>query len=153
MSILQSIYKDTGPSSFRCWSHSRRHVTARCRLCPSSHWSHPKFLWQVVLVTGWLVRQAQSRSLCNFTVFSLISFHLSLIMLFQTYEFILAPNGKTVPEDLSPSLIKLGIQNDGFIIHNITGIRTQIVQRLDGQGYDIRRCKFFYSDVFRSFLW
>lgn len=28
---------------------------------------------------------------------------------------------------------------DGFIVHNITGIRTQIVRRLDDQGYDIRK--------------
>ncbi|PPQ77269.1 hypothetical protein CVT25_010851 [Psilocybe cyanescens] len=56
-----------------------------------------------------------------------------------SYEFILAGNGKSVPEDLSPSLLKLGVQQDGYIIHNVSGIRTQIVQRLDGQGYDIRK--------------
>jgi mannosidase alpha-like ER degradation enhancer 1 len=44
-----------------------------------------------------------------------------------------------VPEDLSPSRFKLEPLVDGFIIHNITGIRTQIVRRLDDQGYDIRR--------------
>ncbi|KAF4619947.1 hypothetical protein D9613_005188 [Agrocybe pediades] len=48
-------------------------------------------------------------------------------------------NGKGVPEDLSPSFLKLGTRPDGYIIHNVTGIRTQIVQRLDGQGYDIRK--------------
>ncbi|KAJ3514072.1 hypothetical protein NLJ89_g2582 [Agrocybe chaxingu] len=56
-----------------------------------------------------------------------------------TYEFILSPGGKTVPEDLSPSLLKLGLLPDGFILHNVTGIRAQIVQRLDGRGYDISR--------------
>ncbi|KAF8913826.1 alpha mannosidase-like protein [Gymnopilus junonius] len=56
-----------------------------------------------------------------------------------TYEFILSPHGKPVAEDLSPSLVKVGILADGYIIHNVTGIRTQIVQRLDGQGYDIRK--------------
>ncbi|KAF8812365.1 glycoside hydrolase family 47 protein [Phlegmacium glaucopus] len=56
-----------------------------------------------------------------------------------SYEFILAPNGRLVAEDLSPSLLKLGVVSDGYIIHNVTGIRTQIVQRLDGKGYDIRK--------------
>lgn len=37
--------------------------------------------------------------------------------------------------------MKLELLPDGFIIHNVTGIRTQIVQRLDGRGYDIRRCE------------
>lgn len=44
-------------------------------------------------------------------------------------------------EDLSPSYVKLGLLPNGFIIHNVSGIRTQIVQRLDGRGYDIRRCE------------
>ncbi|KAH9482917.1 ER degradation-enhancing alpha-mannosidase-like protein 1 [Psilocybe cubensis] len=56
-----------------------------------------------------------------------------------TYEFILAAPGQNVQEDLSPSLLKLGVQPDGYIIHNVSGIRTQIVQRLDGQGYDIKK--------------
>lgn len=47
-------------------------------------------------------------------------------------------------EDLSPSFLKLGIQPNGYIIHNVSGIRTQIVQRLDGQGYDIKKCKLFH---------
>ncbi|CAA7259685.1 unnamed protein product [Cyclocybe aegerita] len=56
-----------------------------------------------------------------------------------TYEFILSPGGKTIPEDLSPNLLKLGLLPDGFILHNVTGVRAQIVQRLDGKGYDISR--------------
>ncbi|KAF8974233.1 alpha mannosidase-like protein [Flammula alnicola] len=56
-----------------------------------------------------------------------------------SFEFILAPNGRAVPEDLSPSLVKLGVLPDGYILHNVTGIRAQIVQRLDGKGYDIRK--------------
>lgn len=56
-----------------------------------------------------------------------------------SYEFILAADGKIVPEDLSPSLLKVGVLPDGYIIHNVTGIRTQIVRRLDGNGYDIRK--------------
>ncbi|KAF8897458.1 alpha mannosidase-like protein [Infundibulicybe gibba] len=58
-----------------------------------------------------------------------------------SYDFILSSDGKIVPEDLSPSLLKLGILPDGFVIHNVTGIRTHIVRRLDGKGYDIRKCK------------
>ena len=57
----------------------------------------------------------------------------------QSYEFVLAPNGVVAPEDLSPSLLKLAPVSDGFIINNITGIRTKIVQRMDGKGYDVRK--------------
>ncbi|PPQ64702.1 hypothetical protein CVT24_008329 [Panaeolus cyanescens] len=56
-----------------------------------------------------------------------------------SYDFILAPNGKTVPEDLSPSFLKLAPVKDGYILHNLTGIRAQIVQRLDNTGYDLRK--------------
>ncbi|TFK28812.1 alpha mannosidase-like protein [Coprinopsis marcescibilis] len=56
-----------------------------------------------------------------------------------SYEFILAANGETAPEDLSPSLLKLAPVHDGFVIHNITGIRTKIIQRLDAKGYDVRK--------------
>ena len=59
----------------------------------------------------------------------------------QSYEFVLAPNGVVAPEDLSPSLLKLATVPDGFIVHNITGIRTRIVQRLDGKGYDVRKSR------------
>jgi len=56
-----------------------------------------------------------------------------------TFDFVLTPNGRSVPEDLSPSLLKLAVVPDGYVIHNVTGVRTQIVQRLDGKGYDIRK--------------
>ncbi|KAJ7129769.1 alpha mannosidase-like protein [Mycena epipterygia] len=55
------------------------------------------------------------------------------------YDFILSANAKIVAEDLSPSRLKLDILDNGFIIHNVTGIRIHIVQRLDGKGYDIRK--------------
>ncbi|KAJ7179913.1 alpha mannosidase-like protein [Mycena crocata] len=55
------------------------------------------------------------------------------------YDFILSANAKVVNEDLSPSRIKLDLTDDGFIIHNVTGIRIHIVQRIDGKGYDIRK--------------
>ncbi|KAF9006459.1 alpha mannosidase-like protein [Cyathus striatus] len=56
-----------------------------------------------------------------------------------SYDFLLSPNGKLVPEDLSPSLLKLGVLPDGYVINNVTGIRCHIIRRLDGQGYDIRK--------------
>ncbi|KAF5321197.1 hypothetical protein D9619_000434 [Psilocybe cf. subviscida] len=56
-----------------------------------------------------------------------------------SFEFILAPGGRQVPEDLSPSLLKVAVVPDGFVVHNVTGVRTQIVQRLDGKGYDIKK--------------
>lgn len=57
----------------------------------------------------------------------------------KSYDFILSADGRIVPEDLSPNLLKLEPVSDGFVIHNITGIKTQIVRRLDDQGYEIRR--------------
>ncbi|TFK43613.1 alpha mannosidase-like protein [Crucibulum laeve] len=56
-----------------------------------------------------------------------------------SYDFILSANGKLVPEDLNPSLLKLGVLPDGFIINNVTGVRAHIVRRLDGKGYDISK--------------
>ncbi|KAG6813486.1 hypothetical protein H0H92_010511 [Tricholoma furcatifolium] len=56
-----------------------------------------------------------------------------------SYDVILSADGSVVPEDLSPSLLKLGVLPDGFIVQNVTGIRTHIVRRLDGNGYDIRK--------------
>ncbi|KAF7352860.1 alpha-1,2-Mannosidase [Mycena venus] len=61
-----------------------------------------------------------------------------LVNLFA-YDFVLSANGKVVAEDLSPSRVKLDKVDNGFIIHNVTGIRIHIVQRLDGKGYDIRK--------------
>ncbi|KAG6855117.1 hypothetical protein C0991_006046 [Blastosporella zonata] len=56
-----------------------------------------------------------------------------------SYDVILSPDGNVVPEDLSPNLLKLGVLPDGFVLNNVTGIRTHIVRRLDGTGYDIRK--------------
>ncbi|KAJ7904433.1 alpha mannosidase-like protein [Mycena olivaceomarginata] len=55
------------------------------------------------------------------------------------YDFILSANSKAVAEDLSPSRLKVDVLDNGYIIHNVTGIRVHIVQRLDGKGYDIRK--------------
>ncbi|KAF7313730.1 alpha-1,2-Mannosidase [Mycena chlorophos] len=56
-----------------------------------------------------------------------------------SYDFILSAGGKTVPEDLSPSRLKLEKIDDGIIVRNVTGIRVRIVQRIDGKGYDVRK--------------
>ncbi|KAG6837560.1 hypothetical protein H0H93_007741 [Arthromyces matolae] len=56
-----------------------------------------------------------------------------------SYDVILSADGRNVAEDLSPSLMKLGVVPNGFILQNVTGIRTHIVRRLDGNGYDIRK--------------
>lgn len=56
-----------------------------------------------------------------------------------SFDFVLSLSGKVVPEDLSPSLFKLGVLHDGFIINNLSGIRTHITKRLDGRGYDITK--------------
>ncbi|KAJ3785091.1 alpha mannosidase-like protein [Lentinula aff. detonsa] len=56
-----------------------------------------------------------------------------------SYDFILSPNGKVAPEDLSPSKVKLEPVPDGYVIQNVSGIRTHIVQRFDGTGYDVRK--------------
>jgi len=56
-----------------------------------------------------------------------------------SYDFILAPNGRVSPEDLSPSKVKLQPVPEGYVIHNVTGIRTHVVRRLEGKGYDVRK--------------
>lgn len=71
-----------------------------------------------------------------------VGVHERNLILWQSYEFVLAPNGMVAPEDLSPSLLKVAPVADGFIINNITGIRTKIVQRMDGKGYDVRKGTF-----------
>lgn len=50
-------------------------------------------------------------------------------------------DGKTVAEDTSPSLEKIYAVPDGFMVKSITGIRTRIVSRLDGKGYDVAKCR------------
>lgn len=61
----------------------------------------------------------------------------------KSYDFILSTNGQIVPEDLSPSLQKITEVEDGFVLHNVSGIRTHIVSRLDRKGYDITKRKYF----------
>ncbi|KAI0366405.1 alpha-mannosidase [Pilatotrama ljubarskyi] len=56
-----------------------------------------------------------------------------------SYDFVLSADGTVVPEDLHPSAEKLVPVADGYLVHNVTGIRVQIVSRLDGKGYDIAK--------------
>ncbi|THH17946.1 hypothetical protein EW146_g2940 [Bondarzewia mesenterica] len=56
-----------------------------------------------------------------------------------SYDFILSADGKAVSEDSSPNLKKVAPVPDGFIVHNISGLRTRIVSRLDGRGYDVTK--------------
>jgi mannosidase alpha-like ER degradation enhancer 1 len=53
----------------------------------------------------------------------------------------MSPGGKIIPEDPNPGPLKLKTVADGFIIHNVTGIRAHIVSRLDRKGYDITKRK------------
>ena len=55
----------------------------------------------------------------------------------KTYDFILSADGSAVPEDPLPSSDKLITVADGFLVHDMSGIRVQITSRLDGKGYDI----------------
>ncbi|KZT24443.1 glycoside hydrolase family 47 protein [Neolentinus lepideus HHB14362 ss-1] len=56
-----------------------------------------------------------------------------------SYDFLLSPNGGAVLEDASPSSRKLQTAPEGYIVQNVTGIRTHIVRRLDGTGYDVTK--------------
>ena len=53
----------------------------------------------------------------------------------------LSADGSAVPEDLLPSSEKVGTVADGYMVHNMSGIRVQITSRLDGKGYDIAKRK------------
>ncbi|CDO74074.1 Glycoside Hydrolase Family 47 protein [Trametes cinnabarina] len=56
-----------------------------------------------------------------------------------TYDFVLSATGEIVSEDLHPSAEKLVPVDDGYLVHNVTGLRVHIVSRLDGKGYDIAK--------------
>ncbi|KAI0649989.1 alpha-mannosidase [Trametes meyenii] len=56
-----------------------------------------------------------------------------------TYDFVLSAHGEVVPEDLHPTANKLAPVADGYLVHNVTGLRVHIVSRLDGKGYDIAK--------------
>ncbi|KDQ64850.1 glycoside hydrolase family 47 protein [Jaapia argillacea MUCL 33604] len=56
-----------------------------------------------------------------------------------SFDFILSPDGQTVPEDVSPGPRKMVLVPGGYLVHNVTGIRAHVVRRLDGKGYDITK--------------
>ncbi|KAJ8523546.1 hypothetical protein ONZ45_g68 [Pleurotus djamor] len=56
-----------------------------------------------------------------------------------SFDFVLSADGQAVPEDPSPSVRKLQPVAGGYVVHNITGLRTHIVRRMDGKGYDITK--------------
>ena len=57
----------------------------------------------------------------------------------QSYEFILSSNGMVVEEDINPSSDKIARVPDGWVLFNLTGVRTVIKKRESGTGYDITR--------------
>ena len=65
----------------------------------------------------------------------------------QSYDFILSRNGDVVPEDVNPGTRKLQPVSNGYILHNVSGIRTHIVSRLDGNGYDVTKRTDTYLDL------
>ncbi|EGO01815.1 glycoside hydrolase family 47 protein [Serpula lacrymans var. lacrymans S7.3] len=56
-----------------------------------------------------------------------------------SYDFVLSHHGIAVREDINPTTRKLKPVDDGFVLQNISGIRTRMVSRLDGLGYDITK--------------
>jgi hypothetical protein len=44
-----------------------------------------------------------------------------------------------VAEDVNPASIKISHLEDGYAVHNITGLRAHIVSRIDGTGYDLTK--------------
>ena len=52
-------------------------------------------------------------------------------------------------EDLAPSLKKIFPVPDGFMVESIAGVRTRIVSRLDGKGYNIVKCRFLIHTLLR----
>jgi len=44
-----------------------------------------------------------------------------------------------VEEDVNPGPDKIVLVSDGYVLQNVTGIRTNIVKKLDGIGYGISK--------------
>ena len=47
----------------------------------------------------------------------------------QSYNFLLSPDGKPVTEDPNPTSAKIVAVSYGYILQNVTGIRTHVVSR------------------------
>lgn len=57
-----------------------------------------------------------------------------------------------MPEDLNPGPSKIEPYGTGYIVHNVSGIRTHIVSRLDGKGYDVTKCTSIMCSFFLRIL-
>ena len=96
-----------------------------------------------MVASEWLVYGPSGRSLCELSLHSAqFVVEVWLGRFPQTQEFILSVDGKIVEEDTKPSLEKIYPISDGFMVQSITGVRTRIVNRLDGKGYDVAKCQF-----------
>jgi hypothetical protein len=78
---------------------------------------------------------------CSSTCALLLSMICGKLTSSKSYDFILSVTGTAVIEDLSPSHTKVAVIENGYLVHNITGIRAHIVSRMDGRGYDLTKRK------------
>lgn len=53
-------------------------------------------------------------------------------------------------EDSHPSADKLVTVSDGYLLHNVSGIRARVVSRLDGKGYDVTKRMSLAMDRFKD---
>lgn len=93
-----------------------------------------------MVASEWLVYGPSGRPLRESYLWRLCYLELRFDRFPQTQEFILSIDGKPVKEDTSPSLDKIYPVSDGFMVQSIHGVRTRIVSRLDGKGYDVTKC-------------
>ncbi|KAF8591445.1 glycoside hydrolase family 47 protein [Ramaria rubella] len=56
-----------------------------------------------------------------------------------SWDFVFSADGSLAIEDPTPDKTKLHEVKDGYMITNMTGLRTHITSRLDGKGYDITK--------------
>jgi len=56
-----------------------------------------------------------------------------------SYDFILSVDGEIVDEDYHLNPQKITSVPDGYVVHNVTGIRAHMVSRLDSKGYDVTK--------------
>lgn len=126
----QSSHLHTGIRSRPDTEYARALVGALPTSIEEFHWSHD----------GYCEIPNVQLYVCSF---STLSWPFAKIFL-QSYDFILSARGEVVAEDVSPSVQKLIEVDDGFILQNVTGIRTHIVSRLDGKGYDIVKRSYAY---------
>lgn len=69
----------------------------------------------------------------------MLNYLLGAEVCYQTYEFVMPGGIHAIQEDLRPNTHKLRPVTNGFVVQNVTGIRINIVKRLDGKGYEITR--------------